>query len=602
MSKKFNYYIKKLKFPFAMLSFILSVVGSIQVYQGQFNSFIKEVVVIIYSVIKLFTFFPTESVLANSPLAYELATWMAPITTVLGLFSIFTNLYNDSIMALRHINKDRLIVLGSNKESLTFIKNTISKYPKKRIVCIVDFEEEVDSEIYNLLHVKILRLDYSNPLAEVNKLIIKDEKIFKGKKIVSFEKEPKSYYHIQVLSKLLEGYEGIELYLRTESFRIKEIVEESMDKIKNFNINYFNINDLMTNEFLQEFNVNNTNGMKESWKDKKFNNLEDIANQVSRANILIIGYSHIVNHVLTSLSNLSVINPLKNTKVTIIDQDAKLKFEEFMDYKTRLESVLEYELIELRNKSRELEDVFREKSKEEAFNAIFFCDEDDYTNLINMDRIEKYIRNLSVAVYSSENSDIDTIYETLKSKIPSLKIFGNVENIVNYDVIINESQLEKAKNFNAYYNSITSEMMGYETSDKNIEEQWDSLSNVKKESSWNQSLHQETKHLLLDKFTELEIFENKSLPSFWKEKLDGHSVDDQVNLIENDIYMNYMTSLEHKRWNNFYYMRDFVFGEVKDESNKKHDCLIDNWEDFMSSKQRPKAIYDFISTLALEEK
>lgn len=602
MSKKFNYYIKKLKFPFAMLSFILSVVGSIQVYQGQFNSFIKEVVVIIYSVIKLFTFFPTESVLANSPLAYELATWMAPITTVLGLFSIFTNLYNDSIMALRHINKDRLIVLGSNKESLTFIKNTISKYPKKRIVCIVDFEEEVDSEIYNLLHVKILRLDYSNPLAEVNKLIIKDEKIFKGKKIVSFEKEPKSYYHIQVLSKLLEGYEGIELYLRTESFRIKEIVEESMDKIKNFNINYFNINDLMTNEFLQEFNVNNTNGMKESWKDKKFNNLEDIANQVSRANILIIGYSHIVNHVLTSLSNLSVINPLKNTKVTIIDQDAKSKFEEFMDYKTRLESVLEYELIELRNKSRELEDVFREKSKEEAFNAIFFCDEDDYTNLINMDRIEKYIRNLSVAVYSSENSDIDTIYETLKSKIPSLKIFGNIENIVNYDVIINESQLEKAKNFNAYYNSITSEMMGYETSDKNIEEQWDSLSNVKKESSWNQSLHQETKHLLLDKFTELEIFENKSLPSFWKEKLDGHSVDDQVNIIENDIYMNYMTSLEHKRWNNFYYMRDFVFGEVKDESNKKHDCLIDNWEDFMSSKQRPKAIYDFISTLALEEK
>lgn len=601
MSKKFNYYIKRLKFPFAMLSFILSVVGSIQVYQGQFNSFIKEVVVIIYSVIKLFTFFPTESVLANSPLAYELATWMAPITTVLGLFSIFTNLYNDSIMALRHINKDRLIVLGSNKESLTFIKNTISKYPKKRIVCIVDFEEEVDSEIYNLLHVKLLRLDYSNPLAEVNKLIIKDEKIFKGKKIVSFEKEPKSYYHIQVLSKLLEGYEGIELYLRTESFRIKEIVEESMDKIKNFNINYFNINDLMTNEFLQEFNVNNTNGMKESWKDKKFNTLEDIANQVSRANILIIGYSDIVNHVLTSLSNLSVINPLKNTKVTIIDQDAKSKFEEFMDYKTRLESVLEYELIELRNKSRELEDVFREKSKEEAFNAIFFCDEDDYTNLINMDRIEKYIRNLSVAVYSSENSDIDTIYETLKSKIPSLKIFGNIENIVNYDVIINESQLEKAKNFNAYYNSITSEMMGYETSDKNIEEQWDSLSNVKKESSWNQSLHQETKHLLLDKFTELEIFENKSLPSFWKEKLDGHSVDDQVNIIENDIYMNYMTSLEHKRWNNFYYMRDFVFGEVKDESNKKHDCLIDNWEDFMLSKQRPKAIYDFISTLALEE-
>jgi len=602
MSKKFNYYIKKLKFPFAMLSFILSVVGSIQVYQGQFNSVLKEVVVIIYSVIKLFTFFPTESVLANSPLAYELATWMAPITTVLGLFSIFTNLYNDSVMAFRHINKDRLIVLGSNKESLTFIKNTLVKYPKKRIVCIVSFDDEVDSEIYNLMHVKLIRMDYSNPMAEVNKLIVKDEKIFKGKIIVSFEEEPKSYYHVQVLSKLLEEYDDIEFYLRTETFRVKEIVEGSLDKIKNFNINYFNINDLMTNKFLQDFNVNTTNGLKESWKDKHFETLEDISKQVSRSNILIIGYSDIVNHLMSSLSNLSVTNPLRNTKVTIIDQDAEDKFDEFMDYKTKLSSVLDYELIEMKNKSRKIEEIFLEKTKIEPFNAVFFCDEDDYTNLINMDRLEKHIRNLSVAVYSAENSDIDTIYETMKGKIASLQIFGNVEAILDYDVIVNESLLSKAKDFNAYYNQVTSDMMGFEKDTKNVEDQWDSLSNIKKESSWNQALHQETKYQLLEKFNELDIFKDKDLISYWKNKLEGQSVDEQVDTIENDIYMNYFTSLEHKRWNNFYYMRDFVFGDVKDEADKKHDCLIDNWDDFMASKQRPKAIYDFLSTLALGKK
>ncbi|EHR34651.1 hypothetical protein HIF96_02860 [Helcococcus kunzii] len=601
MSNKFLYYVKKLKFPFALVSFILSVVGSIQVYHGQFDNLLKEFVVIIYSVIKLFTFFPTESVLKNSPLAYELATWMAPITTVLGLFTVFRNLYSDSIMAIRHLNKDRLIVLGANKESLIFIKNTLSQYPKKRIVCLVDFEEEVDSDILKLLQVQLVRIDYSNPEAEVNRLVVKDEKLYKGKKIVSFEKEPKVYYHVQVLSKLLEEYKDIDVYIRTETYRVKEIVEESMDKIKNFNINYFNINDLMTNNFLQEFNINNTNGLKASWKGKKFDTLEDIANQVSRSNILFIGYSNIVNHVLSSLSNISVTNPLKSTKVTIIDEDVYKKFDEFMDYKTRLKSVLDYELIEIRKKSRKIEDIFLEKSKEEAFNAIFFCDEDDYTNLINMDRIEKYIRNLSVAVYSAENSDIDTIYETMKSKIAGLKIFGNIENIINHDVIINETQLEKAKKFNAYYNLITAEMMGYEKSDKSLQQQWKSLSNIKKESSWNQSLHQNTKRLLLSKFSELDEFKDENILSLWKSKLENLTVDEQVDVIENDIYMNYMTSLEHKRWNNFYYMRDFVYDEIKDESNKKHDCLIDNWDDFMSSKQRPKAIYDFISTLALEE-
>lgn len=79
---------------------------------------------------------------------------MAPITTVLGLFTVFRNLYSDSIMAIRHLNKDRLIVLGANKESLIFIKNTLSQYPKKRIVCLVDFEEEVDSDIFKLLQVQ----------------------------------------------------------------------------------------------------------------------------------------------------------------------------------------------------------------------------------------------------------------------------------------------------------------------------------------------------------------------------------------------------------------------------------------------------------------
>lgn len=205
----------------------------------------------------------------NSSIAYELATWMAPITTVLGLFTVFNDLYSYSVMAIRHLKKDRLVVMGANKEILTFIKNTLSQYPKKRIICIVDFEDEVDSEIFKLLQVKLLRLNYSNPFSEVNKLVIKDEKIFKGKKIVSFEKEPKVYYHVQVLSKLLEDYSGIDLYIRTETFRVKEIVEESMDKIKNFNISYFNINDLMTNKFLQDFNLNNTNGLKESWKGKK---------------------------------------------------------------------------------------------------------------------------------------------------------------------------------------------------------------------------------------------------------------------------------------------------------------------------------------------
>ena len=62
-----------------------------------------------------------------------------------------------------------------------------------------------------------------------------------------------------------------------------------------------------------------------------------------------------------------------------------------------------------------------------------------------------------------------------------------------------------------------------------------------------------------------------------------------------------MTALEHKRWNNFYYMRDFQFNEKKDEYLKTHDCLIDDWDVFLVGIQRDKAIYDTLSTLSINQ-
>lgn len=603
MNSKVKYFIKKLKTPFVLLSFILAVVGSYQVYHGKYPSIIKEIIVITYSVFKLFTFFPTRSILESSPLAYELAVWMAPTTTVLGFLSIFRYIYNDVVLSFKHLSKNRLIIVGYNNESITFIKDTKEKYPKIKMICLVDEMQEADTEILRKYSVKLFRIDYKNPESDANKLLVKEEKLYKGGKIISFENEPTSYSHIQILGNLLKNYPKVDVYLRTESFRLKELIEERLDRIKNFDIHYFNLNDLMVFDFLinSNFSVNYTNGIKQSWREKKFHSLEEISKQVSRANILIVGYSSIVDHLLNNLSNLSVINPLRSIKVTMIDENAKDKFDSYKDYKTMIDNVMEYELINLKSKSRDLKEIYFEKSKKENFTAIFFCDDKDYVNIINIDRIEKYIRNLPVAIYNSDNSEVDMIFSTIKEKISDLHIFGNLKKVINYDVIVNEKMLEKAKYFNSFYNKITNNLLEYYTEEKSIDEQWKNLSNVKKESSWFQSMHQDTKRLILSKFSELEEFKDKDILNFWKIKLEGKTIEEQVDIIESDIYMNYMTSLEHKRWNNFYYMRDFVFDDVKDESNKTHDCLIDDWNVFLNSKQRLKATYDFISTLSLDK-
>ena len=75
-------------------------------------------------------------------------------------------------------------------------------------------------------------------------------------------------------------------------------------------------------------------------------------------------------------------------------------------------------------------------------------------------------------------------------------------------------------------------------------------------------------------------------PEKWKKKLENLPVSEQINIIEKDPFMNYMCALEHKRWNNFYYMKNFVYSETKDEINHTHNCLIDDWEKFRKSPKK----------------
>ena len=437
--------------------------------------------------------------------------------------------------------------------------------------------------------------------SEENKLIIRDEKIGDYGKIVCFEREPYGYGYVEKLSKWLGNMDKtIDLYLRTENYRVKELVEFQMDELVAFDIHYFNLDELMVMNLIgDDFSINNTPGLLEDWSDRTFETIDDIAKQVGRANVLMVGFSPISESVLNVISNNSVINPLRNVKVTIIDKAASGKFDKYNDYKTMIDNVMDYELIDMDTNSRNLKNVVLEREREEPFSAVLFCEEEIYSNIVNIDRIKDIVENKPVAVYAKDSVSSDSVLNSVKQTIKSMQIFGDPNHVLTKDIIIDESMLQKSKEFNAYYNRLASEMMGYEISNDSVESQWHSLSNVKKESSMYQTMHRDVKEMLIRNFSELKKLEGIDIVEDWKELVSGKSVSQQVSIIENDTFMNYMTALEHKRWNNFYYMRDFTFGNIKDEKNKKHDCLIDDWDEFLGGIQRDKAIYDFISTLSL---
>ena len=156
ISNIIKHYFNKNLWIIYILGFVLSLIGSFQVYHGKYDSILKEISIISVSVLKLFLFVPIEGFTKQNPLTYELAIWIAPISTLLVTFSIFNKLYTAIKLKITHFSKEHIIVMGYNDYSLSFMRNYISLKNKKKILCVLPERiTEKDIDILNRLDVWI---------------------------------------------------------------------------------------------------------------------------------------------------------------------------------------------------------------------------------------------------------------------------------------------------------------------------------------------------------------------------------------------------------------------------------------------------------------
>lgn len=603
-NRKFEYFIRKIRIPFILLSLFLSILGSYQLYHGQTSGILKEITVIFTSVMKLFSFSPTAGLLEETPLAYSIAVWIAPLSLAVGIFSVFTPIYSYLRQALIHFGKEHLVLMGDIDDSLTFIRNLASSKPKSKIIYLCDYSDYVDEDRLINMDVKIVRIDLNNPGHKANRLIVKNEKIGDLGQVINFDSDLIGFGRARSFAILMESFDKkIDFYQKSASFRLKEIMEESLDEIENLDIHYFDTNFLLINHLIEnkKFEYNITNGLKENWKGKDIKSIEDICKQIGVINILILGFNDLAESFLMQVSNTATINTLYNVKVTIIDPDIMSKFETFKDRIREIDRVLDYKLLNYKIDSRQSSDKIKSLHTNEKFTSLVLCDKDLNSNIRILDRIIDDLNDIPIAIYDTNKNRMKIFVDAIKSRSKNIKFFGDRSEVLTKENIIDENVLNKAKEFNSFYDRTMNELMGWEDDKKSKEEKWLNLSNIKKESSINQTMHQRVKMKILQKFVELDNTPEsvEELIKLWSSRLESVNVSEKVNIIEKDFLINYMTSLEHKRWNNFYYMRDFVYDEEKNEKKKQHDCLIDSWGEFMTSIQRDKAIYDFLSTLSL---
>lgn len=613
--KTLRHYFNKNLWIIYLLGLSLSFIGSFQVYHGQYDNMIKEVSVIFVSVLKLFLFSPLEGFTKQNPLAYELAIWFAPVTMFFAIFSIFARLYNDIRLKFIHFNKKHIIIMGYNNYSLTFMKNFINSKNKERLLCILP-ENIQESNIKSLNKSGILTctIDYLSGLSNENIRTASEYDFASINTIICFEEEPKNYGYLKLISELIDANKKdknnkIKVYVNIVNKYIREIIQHQMDKIKIFDIKYFNIFDLISYNLINErnFKLYETKELKYDWNEAKKSlksnlSFDDFSSLIGNPHLLLIGFKDRGKSLFELAVNQTAINVKEKMKITVVDRKINNLAEEYKATVRELEKVANIDFIDGDITHFSTQNKIKKIHSKSPFSSVIFSTKNFSENLVFMDLVgDELFKNVNIALYSENIRENGPLIESIAFKYPNITVFGELSHLLNLETIANEPLDIKAKDFNAYYNRVTADIMNFPVEDLSPDEQWNSLSNIKKESSRNQCMHQNIKKVLLKKIAEIEGFSSaKELLETWKNQIDNLSPSEQVGIIENNPSMNYMTALEHKRWNNFYYMKNFIYSNEKNEVNRTHNSLIDDWDEFLKSDQRDKAVYDFISVLSVE--
>lgn len=582
----------------AITGFVCAVWGAILVH-GLTGTIPERLMRVPWAVIKLYMMGPSLD-FTMGPVPYEIARWLAPATTAIGVFATFEKFFIQLRQNSRILRDGHVTVLGYSDDAKVFLTHLLENPDKNKVQAVLP--DDVDPVLAQRLRdagIIVRLIDYSQTDSDKNYEAVERLKLDVARAIVSFEPEPENFGHVRFLNTYVEAKHAIPVHIHAIDNRVKTLIEKEMDGYSAFDIHYFSVNELVSAQLIDTPSFDVFPKVEPLPEGAQAKDYKEIADHFGVPRVLLVGFGQVGQAVLMQISNAATINPVTLPQVVIVDRAATQLFAAFEGRRDGLEQVMDIQVIESELDSRALNRQLEELNRAKPFTSVIYALDDTKESLLSVDYLAKGFREAEVAVYCPNKVDLDALVRAVHRHGLDFTLFGEKTSALEPDMILNEVLNAKAKEFNHRYDIAASELTGgWEPGDP--DESWRKLTTIKKESSLFQSAHARTKQWVLEVLCRDYLHTTvPELLASWRARMEGHSVMEQVDILEADPYMNFMTALEHKRWSNFYYMRGFTLGE-KDEANRRHDCLIDDWDVFMAT-MRDKVIYDFISTLTLSD-
>ena len=337
---------------------------------------------VLYSVIKLFTFAPTVSVGAPTPICYEAAKWIAPLCTGYWIFSAAEAVLRNRFEKLyRRIGrKKQTAVIGFNEESITYIRN--GKKDGQDFVLFTESPMEEEQRIrLEREHIPVEDMWELEDAGAADKKKLK--RFFSTfSEAVLFSED--SLYNFSVLKNLMDhiescpeghdsGTRGFPCLLRCEDRLSEKLITEYCDSKKGratIDVRLFDISGIAAGElFMREPLYKNCLEILKS--DKKVSDPVNtnaghddetgMLRWIPDPHVLIAGFGSygkaVLREVLLTgeLSPFSAVKGYERLRITIIDRDARGAKEYIETSYPRMARIGDLEIIDADIGSMEVE-------------------------------------------------------------------------------------------------------------------------------------------------------------------------------------------------------------------------------------------------------
>ncbi len=617
MGENKTYYKRKIYLILFIATLFFGMQGLYQYYRVRIDNPFQLISAVLYGTIKLFLFVSPISPEDSTDILYEVAKWLAPILTSTFVFIKISNtLLHFKNILFNKMSGKHVLVFENSLMGETLINNlTNRKDPYKISLISKSFLDENLKSKYEKKGIAIYQMDFERSgRNEINELL--SSLNINNVKYMFFcsDVDLENYALYTNIIKRIKPQRHITCYVKCESKTVSSYIEDMIglerkreEKLKNIDTVHFDKTDLTVRMLLSDKCVSQSvsDGLEGLPHIKEEPTAELIDKNIKKFHILIMGVNELTLTLLKHISNDMTSSSETNTKVSIIDADAKQYMDELLFNNEGLKKCLDIESVNIGFEKNSLREYFKSIEDDSDLSLIFLMNENAVQKLKALKLLYIYFKNVPKIIRNLSNIDLSYILPKDKDKI---RVFGDVSEIMTEDIIINTSLDNRAKRFNDSYNE-SSSMAGMGEGQK-----WNELSYVKKTSSRLSASHAGMKEEIIRKIfceksdEEIRSYLNEKFEEFMKLQEIGKDNREEFKrgfrqYLNDNAVLDFLSRLEHKRWCNSYYVMNFKYGEKKDENLKTHPCLIDDWKIVIGDKfEVCHPEYDLLSVFALFQK